>query len=60
MPRDVPVGTNEARGQTRPLAITLDSGPLDAAAPLVLAATGWLQYGDAGMERGRLTNALRR
>ncbi|MCP3904663.1 MAG: VCBS repeat-containing protein, partial [Planctomycetes bacterium] len=35
------------RGQTRPLAITLDFGPLDPAAPLVLAATGWLQYGDA-------------
>jgi hypothetical protein len=35
------------RGQTLPLAITMDFGKLDAAAPLVLALTGWLQYGQA-------------
>lgn len=35
------------RGQTLPLALTLDFGPLDTAAPLVLALTGWLQYGQA-------------
>ncbi len=34
------------RGMTHPLALTLDFGPLDSAQPLVLALTGWLQYGD--------------
>lgn len=35
------------RGMTRPLALTLDFGALDAARSPVLALTGWLQYGDA-------------
>lgn len=35
------------RGMTRALALELDFGPLDASRPLVLALTGWLQYGDA-------------
>jgi Flp pilus assembly protein TadD len=35
------------RGVTEPLALTLDFGPLDRRRPLVLALTGWLQYGDA-------------
>jgi hypothetical protein len=32
---------------TRPLALELHFGPLDVSRPLVLALTGWLQYGDA-------------
>jgi tetratricopeptide (TPR) repeat protein len=35
------------RGITNPRVLTLDFGPLDPARPLVLALTGWLQYGDA-------------
>ncbi|MCP4202199.1 MAG: tetratricopeptide repeat protein [bacterium] len=35
------------RGTTRPLALDLDFGNLDTERPLVLALTGWLQYGDA-------------
>jgi len=35
------------RGVCAPLSLTLDFGTLDAARPLVLALTGWLQYGDA-------------
>ncbi len=35
------------RGVTRPLALSLDFGPIDTSRPLVLALTGWLQYGDA-------------
>jgi hypothetical protein len=35
------------RGQTRPLTLTLDFGPLDELRAPVLALTGWLQYGDA-------------
>lgn len=35
------------RGVTRPWTLTLDFGLLDGAEPLVLALTGWLQYGDA-------------
>lgn len=34
------------RGMTHPLSITLDFGALDIEQPLVLALTGWLQYGD--------------
>ena len=34
------------RGMCHPLTLTFDFGPLDATAPLVLAMTGWLQYGD--------------
>ncbi|RME37534.1 MAG: VCBS repeat-containing protein, partial [Planctomycetota bacterium] len=34
------------RGMCRPLTLTLDFGPLDPNAPLMLAMTGWLQYGD--------------
>jgi tetratricopeptide (TPR) repeat protein len=33
------------RGICRPLALTLDFGPLPTDRPLVLALTGWLQYG---------------
>ena len=35
------------RGQCQPLTLTLDFGPLDVERPLVLALTGWIQYGDA-------------
>ncbi len=35
------------RGMTYPLTVTLDFGPLDHNRPLMLALTGWLQYGDA-------------
>ncbi|HEX4952728.1 MAG TPA: FG-GAP-like repeat-containing protein [Thermoanaerobaculia bacterium] len=35
------------RGQTFPHALTLDFGPLPVERPLVLALSGWLQYGDA-------------
>lgn len=35
------------RGMCHPLTLTLDFGPLESARPLVLALTGWLQYGDA-------------
>jgi len=34
------------RGMCRPLSLTLDFGAPDAKRPLVLALTGWLQYGD--------------
>jgi len=35
------------RGMCHPLTLTLDFGPLDPSKPLILALTGWLQYGDA-------------
>ncbi len=35
------------RGVTRSQSLVLDFGPLDVSRPLVLALTGWLQYGDA-------------
>jgi hypothetical protein len=35
------------RGQTHPLTLTLDFGPLDDMRAPVLTLTGWLQYGDA-------------
>ncbi|MCP4249528.1 MAG: tetratricopeptide repeat protein [bacterium] len=35
------------RGVCEPLTITFDFGPVDADLPLVLALTGWIQYGDA-------------
>jgi Flp pilus assembly protein TadD len=35
------------RGMCHPLTLTFDFGPLDPNRPLVLAMTGWLQYGDA-------------
>jgi len=35
------------RGQTRPLTLTLDFGPLEDLRAPVLTLTGWLQYGDA-------------
>jgi hypothetical protein len=35
------------RGMCHPLSLTLDFGPLDTDRPLVLALTGWLQYGQA-------------
>lgn len=37
----------QLRGQCYPLALELDFGELDVSRPLVLALTGWLQYGDA-------------
>jgi hypothetical protein len=37
------------RGLCEPLAITLDFGPFDTTRPLVLALTGWIQYGDASV-----------
>ncbi len=35
------------RGMCHPLALTIDFGRIDPTRPLVLALTGWLQYGDA-------------
>jgi hypothetical protein len=35
------------RGMCHPLTLTFDFGPLDAGQSLVMALTGWLQYGDA-------------
>jgi len=35
------------RGMCHPLTLTLEFGPIDSSQPLVLALTGWLQYGDA-------------
>jgi hypothetical protein len=35
------------RGMCRPMTLTMDLGEIDTTAPLVLALTGWLQYGDA-------------
>ncbi len=35
------------RGVTQPLSLTLAFGPLETSKPLILALTGWLQYGDA-------------
>ncbi len=35
------------RGMCHPASLTLDFGAIDATQPLVLALTGWLQYGDA-------------
>lgn len=37
------------RGVCQPLALTLDFGALDTSRPLVLALTGWIQYGDASV-----------
>jgi hypothetical protein len=39
--------TSNFRGQTHPLTLTLDFGPLEDMRAPVLALTGWLQYGDA-------------
>jgi len=39
--------TSNLRGQTRPLTLTLDFGPLEDMLAPVLTLTGWLQYGDA-------------
>ena len=35
------------RGMCHPMSLTLDFGPIDPTRPLVLALTGWLQYGQA-------------
>jgi len=45
-PPGLPLASN-LRGQTHPLTLTLDFGPLDDVRAPVLALTGWLQYGDA-------------
>ncbi len=45
------------RGQCEPLTLTLDFGPLDAERPLVLALTGWIQYGDASANIAASQNA---
>lgn len=37
------------RGLCHPLTLTLDFGELDPQRPLVLALTGWIQYGDASV-----------
>ena len=42
----LPLASN-LRGQTHPLTLTLDFGPLEDLRAPVLALTGWLQYGDA-------------
>jgi len=39
--------TSQLRGQTHPLTLTLDFGPLDGLRAPVLTLTGWLRYGDA-------------
>jgi hypothetical protein len=45
-PSGRPLASN-LRGQTHPLTITLDFGPLEELRAPVLTLTGWLQYGDA-------------
>lgn len=45
------------RGQCEPLTLTMDFGPLDATRPLVLALTGWIQYGDASANIASSQNA---
>jgi hypothetical protein len=45
-PPGLPLASN-LRGQTQPLTLTLDFGPLEDMRAPVLALTGWLQYGDA-------------
>jgi hypothetical protein len=45
------------RGQCEPLTLTMDFGPLDVARPLVLALTGWIQYGDASANIASSQNA---
>ncbi|MBW2233247.1 MAG: VCBS repeat-containing protein [Deltaproteobacteria bacterium] len=45
-PPGLPLASN-LRGQTHPLTLTLDFGPLEDMRAPVLALTGWLQYGDA-------------
>jgi tetratricopeptide (TPR) repeat protein len=42
----LPLASN-LRGQTHPLTVTLDFGPLEDLRSPVLALTGWLRYGDA-------------
>ena len=46
------------RGQCAPLTLTMDFGPLDTARPLVLALTGWIQYGDASANIASSQNAF--
>jgi len=45
------------RGLCDPLSITLDFGRLSPGEPLVLALTGWLQYGDASTNIAASQNA---
>jgi hypothetical protein len=45
------------RGVCHPLALTLDFGALDPSRPLVLALTGWIQYGDASVNIASSQNA---
>ena len=45
------------RGVCQPLALTFDFGALDATRPLVLALTGWIQYGDASVNIASSQNA---
>ena len=45
------------RGQCESLALSLDFGPLDVERPLVLALTGWIQYGDASANIASSQNA---
>lgn len=45
------------RGVCQPLALVLDFGALDASRPLVLALTGWIQYGDASVNIASSQNA---
>jgi tetratricopeptide (TPR) repeat protein len=45
-PPGLPLASN-LRGQTHPLTLTLDFGPLEDMRAPVLTLTGWLQYGDA-------------
>lgn len=48
------------RGMCHPLTLTLDFGALDPTAPLVLAMTGWLRYGQAStnVALGQLTENI--
>jgi tetratricopeptide (TPR) repeat protein len=45
------------RGQCEPLTLTMDFGVLHVARPLVLALTGWIQYGDASANIASSQNA---
>ncbi len=45
------------RGMCHPMSLTLDFGALESGRPLVLALTGWLQYGDASTNVGMSQNS---
>lgn len=47
------------RGQCEPMTITMDFGSLEVTRPLVLALTGWIQYGDASANIASSQNRAR-